>query len=518
MRTDTLSKRLSEQRLCPPSAASTLVEDSRSLSRAVPLCAQQVLTAALILAIGSSLGGGVLFLLGVPLTVIAFILACRAAFNWSNPGWTADLSTVTAGLAAMAALGFVAPATGGLLWYEILKRVYASAAIVLVGIFSIGDRALQRRVTWILVWAAVVLFALGPIGAPNPSIDVFAWTQTAVHALLHRVNPYTVVAPDVYRGRYDPGYTVSVYPYMPATLLVYAPWIAVLGDFRYALAASLALSFGLIHRVGRRLGVDPQFACASVLAIALHPSGPRMIESGWTEPLLLVGAALFVYLAVENPGGVGQAIAFLLLPALKQYVVAPVLLYLAHARRVHVRPRAMVAGLSIGAATVLPFLFWNWRATLSGIVFQMSAPTVPRLRSTSLIALIAMTGSAYPGRWFSAVVQLIVGSIAWWRLKDHGLSGLLLASALSLFATFLVGWQAFVNYYYFIGALLILAALVRAAQGPGPSERLSGRLGRLAALPLRRVRGGVMSKMLRRRPEARSSPSPGSCRGNQFEQ
>jgi hypothetical protein len=30
------------------------------------------------------------------------------------------------------------------------------------------------------------------------------------------------------------------------------------------------------------------------------------------------------------------------------------------------------------------------------------------------------------------------------------------------FATFLVGWQAFVNYYYFIGALLILASLVRA--------------------------------------------------------
>jgi hypothetical protein len=62
----------------------------------------------------------------------------------------------------------------------------------------------------------------------------------------------------------------------------------------------------------------------------------------------------------------------------------------------------------------------------------------------------------------SAAVQLIVGGIAWWRLKDRGLSGLMLASALSLYATFLVGWQAFVNYYYFVGALLILAAIVRA--------------------------------------------------------
>jgi hypothetical protein len=118
--------------------------------------------------------------------------------------------------------------------------------------------------------------------------------------------------------------------------------------------------------------------------------------------------------------------------------------------------------LSLSAATVLPFLLWNWGATLSGMLFQMTAPTVPRLESTSLVALLATTSGIYPGRWASAVVQLIVGAIAWWRLKEHGLSGLLLASALSLYATFLVGWQAFVNYYYFVGALLILAAMLRA--------------------------------------------------------
>jgi hypothetical protein len=38
----------------------------------------------------------------------------------------------------------------------------------------------------------------------------------------------------------------------------------------------------------------------------------------------------------------------------------------------------------------------------------------------------------------------------------------MLASALSLYATFLVGWQAFVNYYYFVGGLLVLAAILRA--------------------------------------------------------
>lgn len=440
------------------------MEESRLIFRSgceVPTCSIQALTSALILSIGSSLGGYLLFILGLPLTLVGFVIACRAALNWSKPDRTQTFTSITALLTAMAALGIVGPTTGGQLWYEILKRAFAVASIVLVGMFSTDDAARQRRAALIAVSAGFVIFALGPIGAPHPPIDVFTWTQTSVQALLHRTNPYTVVAPDVYHGRYDPGYTVSVYPYMPATLLAYAPWVGVLGDFRFALAACLMASVVLIHRIGRRLGVSKQLTYAAALAIVLHPSGPRMVESGWSEPMLVLGAALFVYFALQNPRGVGQAATFLLLPTIKQYVVAPTLLYLIRARR-QARPRAIIAAAAICSATVLPFLIWNWHATLTGIVFQMQAPTGPRLGSTSLVALMATTSGVYPGRWMSAAVQLVVGGIAWWRLKDHGLSGLMLASALSLYATFLVGWQAFVNYYYFVGALLIVAAMVRA--------------------------------------------------------
>jgi hypothetical protein len=440
-----------------------MAEDSRSTSRiAVPTCAIQALTSALILSIGSSLGGYLLFTLGLPLTIAAFVLACRAAMNWSSPERTENFAWVTALLTAMAALGIVEPTTGGVLWYEVVKRTFAVAGILLIGLFSSDDRSNQRRAALIAVSVGSLLFVLGPIGAPHPPIDVFTWTQTSVQALLHKTNPYTVVAPDVYHGRYDPGYTVSVYPYMPATLLAYAPWVSVLGDFRFALAACLVLTIFLMFRIGQRLGVSQQLMYAAALAIVFHPSGPRMVESGWTEPLLVLGAALFVYFALQNPKGIGQAATFLLLPALKQYVVAPAVLYLIRGRR-STRPRAMIAAVAIGAATVLPFLIWNWQATLNGMVFQMRAPTVPRLGSTSLVALMATTAGVYPGRWISVGVQFLVGAIAWWRLKDHGLSGLMLASALSLYATFLVGWQAFVNYYYFVGALLILAAIVRAS-------------------------------------------------------
>src|SRR5262249_6934263 len=161
---------------------------------------------------------------------------------------------------------------------------------------------------------------------------------------------------------HDPGYTVSVYPYMPATLLVYAPWVGLFGDFRFALGSSLALAIGLLHGIGRRLSVDRRLTFAAMLAIAVHPSSSRMIESGWTEPLLVAVAALFVYFAIRSPNGIGQATSFFLLPALKQYVVAPVVLYAIRARHA-VRLRALIAGSLLSAATVLPFLIANWTAT-----------------------------------------------------------------------------------------------------------------------------------------------------------
>jgi len=47
-------------------------------------------------------------------------------------------------------------------------------------------------------------------------------------------------------------------------------------------------------------------------------------------------------------------------------------------------------------------------------------------------------------------------------LRGTGLGGLLLASALSLLASFLLGTQAFANYYVLAAALLLCAALALA--------------------------------------------------------
>jgi hypothetical protein len=133
-----------------------------------------------------------------------------------------------------------------------------------------------------------------------------------------------------------------------------------------------------------------------------------------------------------------------------------VLLYLAAART---RLPALAAGMAVAAMTVVPFLLWNWRPTIEGMTTQMIAPYGPRLDSDSLVALMGAKTGIIVSRWVSVAVQLLVAAIAWARLRRHGLGGLLLASALALCATFLCGWQAFINYYYLVSAMLVAAAL-----------------------------------------------------------
>ena len=63
----------------------------------------------------------------------------------------------------------------------------------------------------------------------------------------------------------------------------------------------------------------------------------------------------------------------------------PVVLY-ASTRR---RPRALVLGAAVAAATIVPFAVWSWRPTFDGIFYLMRAPIGFRQDSDSIAALAA---------------------------------------------------------------------------------------------------------------------------------
>ena len=416
------------------------------------------LNAYLLTAAGSSVGGQQVRLLGIPLTVAGFVLALRAASSVGRPD-TRPLTSACLWLAVLTTVGIMLPPRDQPpLWFAIAYRAVPVAGVILAGIAAGGSARATRACVWIAVSMAVALQLVTPLALPQPHIDVWSWTQVSVRALLHGIHPYTARADDVYGGAYAMGYTNTVYPYMPLTLLVHAPFVALFGDYRFGLALCLPATIWLMRSAGRRLGVEAHLLDVITLALVLHPRGTYIVSSGYNEPLLMVTAAAFVYLAVRWPRGVGQGVAFLFLPALKQYVVAPVLMFAAdlHSRRLY---RPLVVGTLVAAATVVPFVLTNARATVDGIVFQVNPSVAYRPDSISVTALAAGLLGFEPWHWLPEAAQLVVGAAVFARLRRHGLGGLLLASAIALFASFLVGTQAFLNYYYFVGVLLLLAAI-----------------------------------------------------------
>jgi hypothetical protein len=420
------------------------------------------LTAYFLIAAGSSTQGDLRFVLGLPLTVAGVAVAWWSAarrmpevgpVDERQRGW------IAAGLSALAAIGLVVSQPESAPWYAVPFRLYPAAAIPLIGVFAAGDASWRRRAVRAMIAIAVLVVLVTPL-ATDPAIDVRSWIETCTRALLRGVHPYSVIAVDPHHGMVDYGSTPTVFPYMPGILLAAAPAVALGGDYRVLLAICLPASVWLLRTTGRRLSIDPWLLDGLTLAFILQPRTIQLTADGFPEPFLVVSLAAFVFLAVRSPDSSGQGIPFMMMPALKQYVAAPVAIYAAW------KPKAWAIGAAVAVATVLPFAIWNWRATVDGIMYLIRVPIAFRRDSNSLAALVSVVLGLDAPRWLAIAVQFVAGGVAWWLLRRRGLAGLLLASALALLSSFLVGTQAFPNYYYLGGAAVLMAALVQAGCEP----------------------------------------------------
>lgn len=431
---------------------------------ALPAIPVALANAALLTTIGSCLGGHLLYVLGIPVTagacVLAWTIAVRRRSETVRARWWTSFAVAGALLSVAAAIGLVAPSPQGPAWYEALYRAHPAIALVTIGIAVADNAAWRRRAVLVTTATAVLLQLLAPLAVPHPVVDVWSWGQTCGSTLLAGVHPYTVVAPDPYHGAYDFGSAPSVFPYMPGLLLAAAAAIALLGDYRYAIALCLPLTVWLLWTTASRLRVDERLIALLTLALVVHPRLTLMTTNGFAEPLLVVAIAAFAYFSVTRRD-TAAAVAFFAVPSIKQYFVAPlVLLALPRPRR-----RAVAIGAAVAVAVALPFAIWNARATLAGMLFFVRAPLGFREDADSVAALVAHVLGRQAPASLAIAAQFAAAGAARWLLPGRGAAGLLLASALALGTCFLVAPQAFFYYYAFVAAILLFSALLFAGDG-----------------------------------------------------
>lgn len=169
------------------------------------------------------------------------------------------------------------------------ELVLALPVLAVAALLAPGRRARWWR--WAFPGASIATIR----SSPAPVIDVWYFSQHAARCMTHGCNPYVMHTP---KPAGLPGtfpFVTEGYPYLPVTFLVEAPFRAVFGDVRHALAFAIGLGAWLLRRDDDR-GTDlaPLLLCVPGIAF--------QVEQAWTESLLLpmlLGAAV---LAPRRPG------------------------------------------------------------------------------------------------------------------------------------------------------------------------------------------------------------------------
>lgn len=336
-------------------------------------------------------------------------------------------------------------------WFRVLQGGVLLAT-------ALGATRRRDDRAWGALFAAGVAVGFGLragvlLASPHPQIDVFTQFQHASAQLLQGRNPYTEPVPDT-PGAGAFGYRVVAYSYPPAGLLPMALAWAAVGDVRLAGIAAEALAAAALYAIARRAGV--RVAQLLVMLFLFHPRGLYVIEQAWNEPLLVGAAAAYFYASSRDPDSKWPALSLGAWLSLKQYLV----FFAAAALFARERWHLVLPALAVVLATWLPFLAWNPGAALeNGLLFQLRTEFRPD--GLTLFAPLHGAFGWTPGKGPALIVGSGVAALAYRTFGGREPAAVLYVGLLATAFAFFFGTQAFCNYFYFLGALLLFLVALR---------------------------------------------------------
>ena len=226
-------------------------------------------------------------------------------------------------------------------------------------------------------------------------------------------------------------------------------------DVRVLWAVCDLLGALFIYLLARRMnpGEGGRRFCELVtLAFLFLPRSLFVLEQSWTEPLCVATLGGLAVLLAKRTHSVWRGVLLGLFFSSKQYVALAALPLLKLRR---CRLSAWVVGAAVGVLLVVPFALWNWEA-LCHDVLGFFLKSEHRPEALSLAGGLKRHG--YELQWW-LVTPLWAAGVGFftWRMK-RTLAGMLFATTSIWLVFFLVGKQAFMNYWYLIMYGLLLAA------------------------------------------------------------
>lgn len=324
----------------------------------------------------------------------------------------------------------------------------ATGAAVVAGIATLWPSWVRHRAAWLVPAGLAGLAGVATIiAARRPEIDVWFLLQDSTRGLAQGRNMYRQVWPES-SGLY------AVYPYLPITSVLLAPFRWLLGDVRFGL-----LLAGLLASAYTRRLTGAAAPALLPLLILLAPKAAFALQQSWTEPLLVAALAAMV-LAVRLGRVHWAVVAFALALATKQHMVLLVPLAMWWPA---FGPRRTAVAAGLAGVLVAPWVIADPVAFFHDAVYANLALAV-QTRSLGLPSLLVRHGVT-TSFLFTLVALLAAYAVIYRRRLVRDGSGFALAGALVLWTLDLTNKQAFFNHYTLpLGLIVLTIAAARPAE------------------------------------------------------
>lgn len=275
---------------------------------------------------------------GIALAFVLVATVLTAVLVW----WPARLLSFTSRPLAgqiLAALGVMATTSlivvTPLIWHRrygaggelfVVSQIFSglAALIAVVAIVRTGRADRMGTRSHPRAWfGAVLLLAVAAgvtmlLSAAHPQIDVFYLLQGSTDGLWHGADMYRQQwAPS--RASYPSGGLFNVYPYLPWTSVLLAPFRLLFGDVRYGEILATVIAAVTVRSIARRAQTPAVLVMLAPLLLVVLPKVTYAQQQAWTEPLLVALLAGMVW-AVQCGRGVVAVLCFAVALASKQHV------------------------------------------------------------------------------------------------------------------------------------------------------------------------------------------------------